>query len=385
MLDFLLLMVGPAVVAVVLLAAFFLPKFRVGRTAVPPAEALRALARALRFARFMVTETPDHLKVRVGSWTMVEVFATPWDRGAQLSCRPGATTGAWVVIILLVMWLGVPLSSLAAIPVIVAIFLLDRRFVRRQIAPLLPSLSAPTAGGEADEIRSALVQGISEGHRLATEAYEIERSAYHDGQLVVVLVAIVVWALAFIALFTASVESDFGRRASQSAAVSLAAAVPSGAILGYLVHRAFREKLRDLRAWSVRLYAQLEAETADRPAASKESSAFELLADASRHVPDWVAVRRDRFFQREPGAAIVLFVLGFWAIPTFTAGIVLVWTSPLWGGILLLAGVGLAAAALLFYRRWRRALQEEADQELASWSRRLEGLRDRADGFLREL
>jgi len=385
MVDLVILTIIPAVAAIVLLAALFLPKFRVGQTAMAPVEALARLAYGLRFARHMVTEAPDHLKVRIGSWTMVEVFATPRERGAQVSYRAGATTGAWAAIILLVIWFGVPFITLFAPPVILVIFLLDRRFVRSRIAPLLPSLAAAPALGEADEIRAALVQGLSEGHRFATEAHEMERSAYQDWHLMVVLVAVFVWAVAFMALFTASGESDFGRRASDSAALALAAAAASECVLGYVVYRAFRARLRDLKAWSLRLYAQLEAETAAAPSESKEASAFELLADASRHVPDWVAIRRKRFFQREPGSAIVLVALAFWALWTITTGAFLVWSSPLLGGILLLGGVGLTAVAVLSHRRWQRALQEETERELASWGRRLASLRDQADGFLREL
>jgi len=392
----LLLMIAPAVAVILVLAVLFLPKFPMGATRLPPADALARLALALRYSRVLVTEAPGHLKIRSGEWAALEVHATPSGGGSRLSFRAGMTPGAWTVVVLLVIWLGFPFLSLIGAILIVAMFLLEWRFVRRRIAPLLDGLAEPGARGHVDEIRATLVQGLSEGNRIATEAYDAERSAFGDWELVALLVAFLIWGLAFALAFNANPNPDLGVRILESTEISLFVAVGSGLALALAVYRVFRARLRELRGWMGRLEAALRAETEPwkaSPEASAfellaqapEASAFELLAQASREVPRWVSIGHDQFFHREPGSALILVFLGFWAFWILAVGAGIALSQPVPGLLLVLAGVGLFALAYHAFRRWRRALVENAQRELESWNRRLEGLRGRMDGFLREL
>lgn len=382
--DF-VLTIALAIVVIVTLAALFLPKFRVGEVPLARPEALRRLAYALRFARFRVAEAPDGLKVRAGSWTTVEVFARPRGEGTLLSYRVGSTTSAWTLIFLLVFLLGGPFLSALAIPLVVAVFLSARAFIRRRVVPLLSSLPTPRAASEADEIRSALVTGLSEGRRMAEEAYEAERSAYHDWLGSALLVSIVVWAVAFIGMLATASDPDFDRTVTVALQVATGGAVGAGLAIAYVVYRLFRSRLRDMREWALRLRTQLEVETEGVTPRAPESSAFELLAEASRRVPLWIRVRHDRYLQRDPGAAILVGIFASWAIALVVGGIIALLVSPMVGAALLALGVGLTVTAYLGLRGWRRSRDEEATRELDAWNRRIEGLRTRADTFLREL
>src|SRR5207247_7498531 len=109
------------------------------------------------------------------------------------------------------------------------------RFNARVLMPIIPASGelAPIPGVEV--VRAALVNGLSECHRLAREAYEATRTAYWDSQGIVILAGVLAAALLLLVSVWVAPESDVVRRVLGAIPLAAMGGIAAAAPLGILV------------------------------------------------------------------------------------------------------------------------------------------------------
>lgn len=372
---------GGLAAAAILLGALFLPKYSLGRMKGAPDDILAFLARRLRLAEYRVEQAPGRLTIRLGSLRAVRLSVLPSQTGCEVRYQPYATPSGWGTLVFLTV---VGWTSLLAIPVILYAFLGTRSFARREVADLLPREAIPPQA-PADEVRTLLLESLSEAHRFAAEAHEAALSTYRDIQGIVAIAATVVWLLLFIAMSLALPEPDFALRIGGSALYA-AGIVSAATVPGLMVGRArFQPRIRRYRGWAMRLTAALHREAARAALAENESSAFELLSEAALEVPLWIEATRRGGINRDPAAGILLMMAILSSVSVASAAVSVLWFDLLLGSGLLAAGVGGFAGAFLFYRRWERRWNVETVRIMADWKLRLDGVRGQMERYLQEL
>jgi hypothetical protein len=215
------------------------------------------------------------------------------------------------------------------------------------------------------------VDELAETYRIATDAYEAERSAQGDRVLLAALGALALWAVLF---FGISLRATSPWEAFAVPTVAAVAVLAAG---GLAVWRSFEPRRAEYRAWADRLK---DAWTrASESPASVGPDAIAVLAEASGQVPAWLHAARRAGFLRDPHGYVVPVALGFWGYWLLWAS---VWFAPLEETLSLAAvlgaiGVGLLVAAVLLHRRWVRAQESDARRFAEDWTRRLDAIRSR--------
>jgi len=376
------LQIALVLVPLALFSVVFVSKGRIGHLAVPPERALAGIAHAMRASLYRVTEETGSLTVRLDSVSAVKVLARPAADGTDVYFQPYATPAGWsFIIISFFLW------SLAflAVPLILFIFMEARGFARDRIASLTTGGAQPPAPLAATEVKALLIDGLSEGNRLASEAYEAEQSGYHDWLLLALLGGIVTWGLVFAWTFTASAEPDFGRRLEVPTVIAVAAGTMVTVLGGLVVRAALRSRLLRLKGWADRLRDALATEAGSTAPREHLPSSFELLSEAARQLPEWLTSLRRGGLSRDPGTWLVIVIAGFWSASLFVGAASLAVFAPLLAAVLTLGGFLLTALCYLLYQRWRRRVDSERERTLSDWDRRLDSVRTSMDQFLRDL
>lgn len=370
------------VAATVVFAVLFLPWRRVARSPLPPDALQKHLVFQLRREGLRVEEDPEGTKVRLGSVAALRFRISPVSSGSELRYQPYATPSGWgtLITLLILAW-----TSLIGA---VAVFYVERkarRFARDRLGALVTaadSLPPPPP----DDIRVLLVHSLSEGHRIASEAYEAQRSNLGDTVALIAVSGVGVWALALFGLFFGlAPESPWHRWA---ALLGLATAVAFVVTLGleWAAWRRFRPRLRESRSWAERLQLALARETAREPPAAAEPSNVELLMDLSREIPAWLRMRRRAGLSGDQAAGWVVFILASVAFMAFSLALEFAFMSAfLYAVPAVLGGTGSAVAAYVYWARWRETQERAMASTLDEWGRRTETLRSRLDRFLEDL
>jgi len=373
------------VAATAFLAILFLPWYSVAEVRAPPDRVLAYLAFRLRLAQHHVAQDPKRpvLTVTIGSTSAVKLRVWPTSEGSRVSFQPFPTpTGLGILLVLLIL----PEIALFSFPVTAYLFFRTHRFVSRTVRPLLPPGEPLPAEPVPDDIGVLLVTGLAEGHRLASEAYVLERSAYHDNLLLAAFAAFIVWALVFIGILVTSPDPDFGHRVMTATVLSLGGAITLGVGSGIIAHVRFRPRLARYRAWADRLWEAWMREASPARWTGPGPSAFELLAESSRELPTWLEVRRRSGLSRDPALGFLIIGMMFWAFGLLGGGITFVLAGNWLAAIaFFLAGVGLTVGLYLLYGWLKRRWDEEAGRDLADWIRRLDMVRSQMDRFLQDL
>jgi hypothetical protein len=237
--------------------------------------------------------------------------------------------------------------------------------------------------GEGD-IRDRLIDSLSEGHRLAAEAYEATQSRYEDRLLVLAFSAISLWMVLLVTLGVGLQDTILGRDYAYlliiPSAVTIAILVPSV----WSSRRWFRPRIHDYREWADRLCNALEKETTHETMESPESSAFELIAKAYRQVPTWLEARRKGCFSREPGAWMLIFTLAIIALWLVMLAIIL-YSLAIWSLVLLIGAASLIGLCYMLYLGLRKRANEEGSRTLKEWNCRLDVMHQKMVKYLEEL
>lgn len=379
--GFFLLVIGFSVAAAAVLLGLFLPKFSLATSTADAGRVLSHIAYQFRRRELRVEETSDSATIRLGSTVALRVHVRRSLTGSRIAWQAYATPAGWgtLATLIVLVW-GAP----ASLGVILYVFRKGRRFARDVVIPLVRE-SESAALPREDEVRTMLISGLSEGHRLASESYEALRSSYTDSVAIVGVTAGLVWSTVFVVLLlTPPLAGDW----MGAAGVGIVAGVLTGLGLYIELRRRTARRLHTLRAWSVRLREALSRETTQAELAAPELSSVELLLEASRQIPTWLQARRRVGLSADQVADWIVFILSLAAFWTgWTAVAQLFTPAPPFLIVILefAATVILAVAAYLIWGRWKKKRDEALARTQAEWGRRINALQAKLDGFFEEL
>src|SRR3990170_580014 len=237
-----LVILAPMVAAATLLAIFFLPAFPL--LAVPglPEDLRKPLVHRLRLAGLVVAEGEGQMSVRVGRISAVRVHLKSVTEGTEIRYRPDATPSGWTLVLALIFLGAYGLTAIAAVILVLYVALRASQFVRLRLANL--AVKAAMDPRPRPDASLLLVDELAETYRIATEAYEAERSAHGDRVLLAALGALALWTVLF---FGISLRAT---TAWEVFAVPTVAAAVVLAVGGLAVWRSFRPRRAEYRAWA---------------------------------------------------------------------------------------------------------------------------------------
>ena len=379
--GFILMIFGFCVAAVAVLSCLFLPRFSLTVSTADAGQVLSYVAYQLRRRGFRVEETSGLATVRLGSTVAVRIRARPSLRGSKVSYQTYATPAGWgTLITLIVLIWGAPASFGA----ILYVFRKARKFAR-DVVVLLVRGSESASPAPEDEVRTMLVSSLSEGHRLASEAYEALRSSYTDSVALVGVTAGLAWGVVFVVLLFLPrfVGGWIG-----AAGVGIIAGVITGLGLYAQLRRTTGRRLRTLRGWSGRLRDAFSREAVQAQSEAPEPSSIELLLEASRQIPTWLQAKRRAGLSADQAADWVVFILSLAAFWTAWAAVaqLLTPTPPfLLVSLEFTATIVLAVAGYVVWGRWKRKRDEALVRAQAEWRRRIDALQAKLDGLFQDL
>ena len=375
---------GAMIADCALIVVLFVPRTRLGTLRANPEDALTFIAHGLRLAQYRVKPSPGRLSVWVGRGGLVEIEARGTAAECEITWKAYATPGAWgtVATLIVLAW-----TAMAAIPVVVYLYFRAAAFVRKQLLSMIPADGAIPASFHPDDISVLLVAGLAEGHRLAEEAYELERTTYQDHQGIVLLIAILTAFLLLAWVLVSSPEPDLTVRFQNALQTAILSAVALGGALALFVRLHFRPRILRFREWSGRLAAALEREVRRETPAAEAPSAFELLSSATIELPRWLDATRRAGLAADFGMWTLLFLLALSAFQLFwySAALALSGVALYFTALLSLGGVGLSAVAYTINRRWKERQEQQIGAEMTRWQGRLETTRAQMEQFLKDL
>lgn len=377
------LILGFSVAAAILLSILFLPKFSLVTSSAMPGQVLSHIAYQLRRRGFRVEEISNHATIRLGSTVAVRIHARRSLAGSRVSYQGFATPAGWGTLVTLIV---IPEAAPAGVAAILYVFWKFRRFARDVVLPLVREAESGAPPGREDETRALLLSGLSEGHRLAAEAYEALRSAYTDSVVLAGVTGFLAWAVVLVVLVLLPFLLVLPGGWFSMIAVAAAVGIGTAAFLVLLIRRKIGGQMALCRSWSDRLRDALSREAIRAPVEAAEPSAVELLLDASRQIPSWLEGRRRAGLSADQAADWMVFVAALASGYAFFYGILRLLQGGLLDGSLeVLAGVGLGCLAYGLWAHWKRKRDEAIARTREEWHRRIDALQSRLDHFLQDL
>ena len=154
--------------------------------------------------------------------------------------------------------------------------------------------SAPAERSVEEMVRDSLTRA----YMLSREAAETKRSKFHDHSLILIVISLVAWTTL---LVISATDLITGRPPTMLGAGTLIIAVIT--IIGVLVLRkSVRYDVAREEEWGRRLLSALRSERG-------EGSPIQLLLEVCAEVPRWLEVNRKGIWSREPGMALLIFLL----------------------------------------------------------------------------
>src|SRR2546428_190160 len=279
---------APILAALAVLPAAFLREAEVDTGLEAPARVRAALAANLHSEGLEVTTEPDGVWVRIDALSAVRIRARTTDRGTVLSSQARATRAGWLLLIALV---ASVVGSLPAVALTLVLFRRANRFARAR-APVAFGGKGGAAVSSRDEVRAMLLGSLSSALRIAREASDAQRKAHTDAQTVTAVAAFTSWTALLIGLFVAL--NGFNLITGQWDVPIVGATggtLVLSVVLLSVVRRRFLPRLARYRTWIDRLSDAFEREMSPEAAEPSAASTFELLAEASTQVPEWLEGR----------------------------------------------------------------------------------------------
>ncbi|MGB2580933.1 MAG: hypothetical protein WBD03_00490 [Thermoplasmata archaeon] len=356
--------------------ALYLTKFR-GRAMVgTPDSTTDKLARELMASGYIVERVKGRLNVRIDR--SVGAVVVVKQRGGQRLLYYGLETmprgAAWVIFLSICM---------PPIAMIVVVYYLSKviRFGGEPLDRIALNASQRREGQEKS-VKEMLIEGISEARRMSLEAYEAVRCNYQDMlilSLVLGLVSMIITVVLLLYLTNISSVIVDGEVALWAGAVAFVGSV----ILSFVfVRRRYRPKLNRLRVWKATLSNAFESEGYPTSEEVTPDSHFELLAKASREIPEWLEIRRKSMLAREPSWSMVVVYAIYFGAMAASSGAIAVSQGAIGGLILFCFGAFMTAIGVIVYTITARRMASEAKTLEDSWRRRSEQMTAEMENLL---
>ena len=366
------------------LAFIFLPWLRLTIVKDDSQTVLKDLAHRLRVSRYRVSEEPNRLVIQIDSNSAVKIRAISCPHGTEISYQPDATPSGWSLMLILL--LIVPITQPVSIVVAFFIYAKVREFAVGRVMPRITGEPVSRSSSQEVDVRTVLIDSLSEGHRLAAEAYEGAQSSREDWVLFTTIMGIVLFAgLLLASAMMLPEDIKFPERMYVILLVSIVAPLLLVLASLHLMGARTGAKIEALRSWSERLDAALSREVSRTAPSEGEPSSFELLADAWRQVPYWINVRRGAGVFRDPGDWFVILLCGCLGFGMLVGAFVLAFTALGYAALMAFAGTAFSAAAFLVHKRWRKRLDEEAKRLDHGWKARFDGMWTEMEKYIQDM
>jgi hypothetical protein len=344
-------------------------RFRLTTSEYAPDKILADLAYRLRISRYRVTQQKDRLIVRISSTSAVHIMARKDPNGTKVLYKPSATpSGFAILIVLILVWLCLPLAMA------LSLFMLYRAsvFAGMRILPRMSQEPIPEVPDVKTDTHRMIVESLSEGRRLSSEAYECARSNYHDAVIVAVAFGFVLSAVVVLLAY-------FQAHSDHSGEIALAAGISSAVIFSgvswFLLHARSKSDIAEFRSWSTKFDLALSRESAGQNPPDDEQSSFELIVSSFKEMPKWMKARRRAGGYRRPFFWLALFFLSYGAFEAGLVGAFMIAEGQLASSIIAAIVCGtLIALGVLAYRVWRNRLNMEMKQTLSDWNARYDAI-----------
>lgn len=352
-------------------------RFRLTKVRAAPTQLLADLAYRLRVSGYRVTKDGSRLNVQISSTSAIHITAKQVSDGTWVRYKTSATpSGFSIIIILSFTGLGLPLA------LALSLFMLYRTsaFASMRVLPRLSQLPVPQEQEIKADTRMMIVESLSEGRRLSSEAYESARSNYHDSVIIMTVIGMVLSVILGTLTFSQIDAEDRGRIAL---AVGILSGVTFSAICWFLLAARSKPQISEFKAWTTKLDAALTREVAGQNPSDGDPSSFELIANSFKEMPKWLKTRRRAGGFRQPFFWLLIFFLSYGA---FEAGLMgLSW----WvagqrsiGTVAIIICIVLVLCAVFSNRIWKRRLDQELEKTLSGWNERYEALRSEMERLL---
>ena len=266
--------------------ALYLVRFKGRVVDSTPAVATDVFAQELIAAKYIVERSKGRLTVRLNKSVGVIVSTKQTGRQSQLyyGLKPMPRGDAWLIILMLL---------IPALALLVAMYYASKvvRFGTASMDAIAHRASQRPEGSEKS-INGMLTEGLSEARRINLEAYEAAKSNYQDMILLSLVFGMLAAALAVISiayLDDAGVVSVDGEIILY---VGILAFVATAIFSAFVVRRRLKSRLDDLKGWKDRLSHAMYWQTHPTSDEITPDSQFELLAEASKKIPEWLEIRR---------------------------------------------------------------------------------------------
>lgn len=332
-------------------------------TPVPAPVVLRDIAYRFRFVDHPLDPNTSPLTFRVNSLAAVKIHVRPGKRGTEIRYEVDATGFGWILVLMLLFT-----GYLGLVAVILAVYIHIRaaRFARTRV---LPAIGAPPLGTlPGPDMRSFLIEGLSEARRLASEALDWEREARQNAILLILVGSLALWVLTLfgLAVFLPPVPERLALAVLTATLVSAVAALTGSWFISRRLVPLIRELERDAEAYR----EAVAREVYGVPAPEGTRGKLELLLDAAQRSPRWREIRRRHRLWQDPWAGFTIFMCAYAAFFPLLLAILVGSLAPEWRAGLAAFGTLSVLVGVWIFQRERREVRERDERDRRDWERR---------------
>src|SRR2546426_1414226 len=219
------------------------------------------------------------------------------------------------------------------------------------------------------DVRSLLLEGLSEAQRLSQEALDYERESRQNGIGIVLLAGLVVWGVVF-AGFAMAAPFQLPNPLASAAILAFFLAGLTVVLGVWLVYMRRSPRIRELEQDAEFYRAAWMRQTLPGSAAGEPRTGLEMLLRAATRSSLWREIRTSRRFWHDPVAGLTTFILGYGAIFLPFLAILGAGLSWEWRALLASMGAAFAVGVIWFVRSWTREIQNQDERDRRSWEER---------------
>ncbi len=366
----------PAAIAMMLVG--FLPKVTMGVAPGTPSQVLDTMSHNFRIGQYRVAVKKNSFVVDSGSSHGVRIYARPVGSNSRVLVRSNPTPTGWsFLLILFVFSIGVGTMIYS-----VYLFVKSQRFGLETIPGMYRAPGELILKGRPSGTRACLIDTLSEGYRLSSEAYEAAKSNYEDN-IIVGVVAGIASALAVFALSGVLISSGSVPGSSiVSFALGLIAGLAITVVYYILLRRRWKSRLAELNQWSQRLKSELAQEVSGGASVERQTSTFEVILAAAEQLPAWIQIRHKSGLYRDPVVWFAMVFLILYGFTTMVAAVMSFYFDDAVNTVLVLSSVSMLSIAVLLYYSWKRKETAEMGQISETWRLRTDAIRRKMEQIL---
>jgi hypothetical protein len=337
----------------------YLMRFKAGSLSGSPEAITDAIFRGLIASGAIVENAGDRIRVRLSRRVGVRIQLSRTDQTWTVSygIEMNQLGAFWIILL----GLTVPFVSF-----VLMLFLLSKvvRFGKGELKEIVSHATKGPENRERD-IKGLLVESLSEARRISLEAHEVLKSDYEDLLTLSIVAGI-------LALFVPIMFGAWGYLDDPvSALIAFSASFSiTTALSMLLVRRRFKSQLDQVRAWKDSLAFALNVEISPASEDISSGSSFEMLARATKEMPNWLEIRRKSMLAREPVWSMSVFIMTFFGFFITLGGVLRVGSDISHGLVAIILGAVLFAGGMVIYLLSERRRGEEARVLKGKWGQR---------------